>query len=65
MVNGFALGSLDKDLFAGGRGGEGGGWGEGDLHSDLVAGLTGQPSGKTFYILHTQSTWFLQGNFPL
>lgn len=55
MVNGFALGSLGKEMFAGGRGREGGGWGGGDLHSDLVTGLTGQPSSNTFYILHTQS----------
>lgn len=55
MVNGFALGSLGKDVLAGGRGGEGGGWVGGDLHSDLVAGLTGQPSSNTFYILHTQA----------
>lgn len=53
MVNGFAVGSLGKDVFAGGWEGEGGGWGEGDLHSDLVAGLTGQSSSNTFYILHT------------
>lgn len=43
-----------KDVFAGGRVGERGGWGGGDLHFDLVAGLTGQPSSNTFYILHPQ-----------